>query len=99
MSQEEFEKDPNAVLNDPEVLIAVNDQIYDQKDAMAIVFGKFAYGKIDTQNYKSLNTFASDHQEEEEKHEVKEIHLLPPKAPSSNRRKSVSVNIDSSLLS
>ena len=34
---EEFSKDPQAVLNDEDVLVSIDDKIYSSKDAVAII--------------------------------------------------------------
>ena len=65
MTFDEYQEDPQSVLSDPSMLLAINDQIYTYHDSLAIIMAQAVFGQQLPEDKlpKSLNSYI-DHADE-----------------------------------
>jgi len=75
VSFEEYQQDPSKVLQDANLVVSINDNIYTYTDAMSIIMSMVVFRQCLDEGRKpnSLNSYAVDYEKDKEQNKLAEI--------------------------
>jgi len=75
VSFEEYQQDPSKVLQDANLVVSINDNIYTYTDAMSIIMSMVVFRQCldEARKPNSLNSYAVDYEKDKEQNKLAEI--------------------------